>query len=119
MKVARVIPLFKSGILSLLTNYRPVSVLPTFSMFLERILYKCLDSFLFKYRILSCNQYCFRKNHSTAYALIQLYDKLSNAINQGKVTLGLFTVQVRDKRPTHTQNACTIFAQTRVKKRVP
>ena len=24
------------------------------------------------------------------YALIQLYDKLSDAINQGKVTLGLF-----------------------------
>ena len=29
------------------------------------------------------------------------------------------TVQVRDKRPTHTQNARTIFAQARVKKRVP
>ena len=29
------------------------------------------------------------------------------------------TVQVRDKWPTHTQNARTIFAQTRVKKRVP
>ena len=27
-----------------------------------------------------------------------------------------FTVQVRDKRPTHTQNARTIFAQTRVEK---
>ena len=32
----------------------------------------------------------FRKNHSTAYALIQLYDKLSDAIDQGKITLGLF-----------------------------
>ena len=30
-----------------------------------------------------------------------------------------YTVQVRDKRPTHTQNARTIFAQTRVEKRVP
>ena len=29
------------------------------------------------------------------------------------------TLQVRDKRPTHTQNARTIFTQTRVKKRVP
>ena len=43
-----------------------------------------------KYKILSCNQYGFRKNHSTAYALIQLYNKLSNAIDRGKVTLGLF-----------------------------
>ena len=89
MKVARVIPLFKSDTLSL-TNYRPVSVLPAFSKFLERIVYKRLDSFLNKYKILSCNQYGFRKNHSTSYALIQLYDKLSNAIDQGKVTLGLF-----------------------------
>ena len=84
MKVARVIPLFKSGTLSLFTNYRPVLVLPAFSKFLERIVYKHLDSFLNKYKILSCiNQYSFRKNHSTAYALIQLYDKLSNNIDQG------------------------------------
>ena len=50
-----------------------------------------MDSFfLNKYKIISCNQYGFRKNHSTAYALTQLYDKLSNATDQGKVTLGLF-----------------------------
>ena len=30
MKIARVIPLFKSGDKSLFTNYRPVSVLPVF-----------------------------------------------------------------------------------------
>lgn len=29
------------------------------------------------------------------------------------------TVQVRDKQPTYTQNACTIFGQMCVKKRVP
>ena len=34
------------------------------------------------------------------------------------MTAGLSTVQVRDKRPTHTQKARTIFAQTRVEKRV-
>jgi len=75
MKVAHVIPFYS---------------LPAFSKFLERIVYKHLDSFLNKYKILSCNQYGFRKNHSTANALIQLHDKLSNAIDQGKVTLGLF-----------------------------
>ena len=89
-KVARVMALFRSGTLTLFTNYRPVSVLPAFSKFLEKIVHKRLDSFLNKYKILSCNQYGFRKNHSTAYALIQLYGKLSNAIDQGKVTLSLF-----------------------------
>ena len=37
----------------------------------------------------SSNQYGFKKNHSTANALIQLYDKLLDATDQGKVTLGL------------------------------
>ena len=90
MKIARVVPLFKTGDLSLFTNYRPVCVLPALSKILERIVYNRLINFLNKFNILSRNQYGFRKNHSTAYALIQLYDKLSDAIDQGKVTLGLF-----------------------------
>ena len=45
MKIARVIPLFKSGDKSLFTNYRPVSVLPVFSKFLERIVYNRLINF--------------------------------------------------------------------------
>ena len=37
----------------------------------------------------SNNQYGFKKNHSTANALIQLYDKLLDSTDQGKVPLGL------------------------------
>ena len=37
LKIARVIPLFKSGTISLFTNYRPVYVLPAFSTILERM----------------------------------------------------------------------------------
>ena len=86
MKIARVVPLLKT----LFTNYRPVTVLPAFSKILERIVCNRLINFLNKFNILSNNQYGFRKNHSTAYASIQLYDNLSDAIDQGKVTLGLF-----------------------------
>ena len=90
MKIARVVPLFKTGDLSQFTNYRPVSVLPAFSKCLEGTVYNRLINFLNKFNTLSNNQYGFRKNHSTACALIQLYDKLSDATDQGKVTLGLF-----------------------------
>ena len=90
MKIARVVPLFKTGDLSQFTNYRPVSVLPAFSKCLEGTVYNRLINFLNKFNTLSNNQYGFRKNHSTAYALIQLNDKLSDATDQGKVTLGLF-----------------------------
>ena len=42
MKIARVAPVFKSGDTSLMTNYRPISVLPCFSKMLERIMYNRL-----------------------------------------------------------------------------
>ena len=53
MKIARVVPLFKTGDLSLLTNYRPVSVLPTFSKIPERIVYNHLINFLNKINLTS------------------------------------------------------------------
>ena len=82
--------MFKCGDKSLFTNYRPVSVLPVFSKFLTRIVHNRLINFLNKYDILSRNQYGFRIKYSTAHALIQLYDKISSALDNKKVTLDLF-----------------------------
>ena len=52
MKIACVIPVFKSDDQSLFTNYRPVSVLPSFSKVLERIIYNRLVHY-FKVSIFS------------------------------------------------------------------
>ena len=48
LKVARVIPLFKSGDSAIFTNYRPVSILPSFSKILERIVYNRLLNYIDK-----------------------------------------------------------------------
>ena len=64
MKIARVVPLFKSGDSTLFSNYRPVSVLPLFSKILERLMYKRLLAFVNKHDLLYCNQFGFRSNHS-------------------------------------------------------
>ena len=39
LKLAKVFPIFQNGEKDLLTNYRPISVLPCFSKILERIMY--------------------------------------------------------------------------------
>ena len=52
IKIARVVPLFKADDQSLFTNYRPVSVLPSFSKFLERIIYNRLLDYLTNLHIL-------------------------------------------------------------------
>ena len=90
MKIARVIPLYKSGAHNVFTNYRPVSILPAFSKILEKIMYKRLLAFLDRHKILSDTQFGFRKNHSTSYALTKLYDKISCAINNRETTVSVF-----------------------------
>ena len=90
MKIARVIPLFKADDQSLSTNYRPVSVLPSFSKFLERIIYNRLNDYLTNLNVLCDELYGFRKNHSPTLALIDLYDKISSALDRGDIAVGIF-----------------------------
>ena len=66
--------------------------MPAFSKILARIFHNRLINFVNKFNVPFNNHYGFRKSRSTVYALIHLYDKLSDAIDQGKITLGLFIV---------------------------
>ena len=90
MKIARVIPIFKSGDSSLLTNYRPVSVLPVFFKLLEKVIYNRILKYLDKHCILFKNQYGFRKGQSTSFALLHLFEKISSAIDRREHTVGIF-----------------------------
>ena len=90
MKIARVIPLFKADDQSLLTNYRPVSVLPNFSKFLERIIYDPLLDYLANLRTLCDNQFSFWKNHSATLSLIDLHDKIVSILDNGELAVGIF-----------------------------
>ena len=69
-KMARVIPLYKSGHRNIPGNYRPISILPTISKIMERILYNQLYNYLTEFGLLSGAQFGFRKSHSTATALL-------------------------------------------------
>ena len=53
-------------------------------------MYKHLLAFLDRHKILSDTQFGFRKNHSTSYALTKLYDKISCAIDNREITVGVF-----------------------------
>ena len=90
LKVARVIPLFKSSDAMLFCNYRPVSVLPHFSKILERLMYNTLISFINKHKLLLNFQFGFREGHSANLALIYLEDKIYNSLDKGEYVLGLF-----------------------------
>ena len=90
LKVARVIPIFKSGETNIFTNYRPVSVLPLFSKILERLMYTRLLDFINSNGILYDYQFGFRSNHSPNLALIVLVDRISKALADDEYVLGVF-----------------------------
>ena len=90
MKIARVIPLFKNGDVKEFSNYRPVSILPQFSQILEKVFHNRLMSFINDKQILNNSQFGFRKNMSTALAIIELVEEITTAIAEGKTTVGVF-----------------------------
>jgi hypothetical protein len=90
LKLAKVIPIFKSGNLNTFTNYRPISVLPILSKLFERVYYNRLFDFLTQEKLLFNNQFGFRKSHSTQMPLILLTDHILNAIDTGDYVLGVF-----------------------------
>ena len=90
MKLAKIVPIYKSGDSSLFSNYRPISVLPVFSKILEKLVYNRLLSFLDKNCILYDKQFGFRKKVSTSMALIHLIDKITEALDNKEHVLGVF-----------------------------
>ena len=82
--------MYKKGNSHLLKNYRPISILPCFSKLLEKCIFNRIYSFLCNNNILSKCQYGFRRNHSTAHALMDLQDKIISAIDKNNFGLGIF-----------------------------
>ncbi|XP_065667552.1 uncharacterized protein LOC136087866 [Hydra vulgaris] len=88
IKIARVVPIFKSGNPSDVTNYRPISVLTCISKVLERIMYNRLYSFLIQNNILYNKQFGFKSGHSTDHAILHLVHDIFKGFNEKKYTLG-------------------------------
>ena len=90
LKLAKIIPLFKSKDPATFSNYRPISLLSIFSKILEKVMYNRLYNYLVKFKFLYIYQFGFQKNKSTYMALICLVDKLTQALENGEYAVGVF-----------------------------
>jgi hypothetical protein len=48
-----------------------------------------ITAFADKFNILFQNRFCFRKNHSTSLALINLINKIATSVDKSEVTAGI------------------------------
>ena len=89
-KLAEVIPIFKSGKKTNLTNYRPISLLSPFSKLLEKCINKRLTSFFTKNNLLYNYQFGFRNNSSTENAVLQICEQLSESCDKKQLNCAVF-----------------------------
>ena len=90
LKLAKISPIFKDGKRDLFTNYRPISVLPSFSKIFEKLVYLRLESYLKSRLILSDSQFGFRRNHSSYMAVLDLHNNVTRAIEKNEYVIGIF-----------------------------
>ena len=90
LKISKIIPLFKKGSKLNAENYRPISLVSSFSKLLERLMSMKLIDFWNKHDFFNPNQYGFKKNSSTELAVLDLCHFVSDAIENKTNTLGVF-----------------------------
>ena len=80
LKIAKIIPILKSGNEQCTNKYRPISVLPFFSKIYKKIRAIFFTNFLDANDLLYNSQIGFRHNHSITHAIIILIVKISKAL---------------------------------------
>ena len=90
LKISRVKPLLKNGDVADLCNYRPISLLPSFSKVFEYVIFDQLCNYLRANNLLSIQQYGFRAGHSTELAALKLVDKLTEEMDKNNIPLNIY-----------------------------
>jgi hypothetical protein len=90
MKYSEIKPIYKKGDKTLITNYRPISLLPVFSKIFEKVIYKRVYHLLTLNNILVKEQFGFRCNNSTEIAIYTLINNILSSLNDKIIVGGLF-----------------------------
>ena len=90
LKLGKIIPIYKSGSKTDVSNYRPISILPIFSKIFESLMKNQLILFLNKMQILNNRQFGFRPGFSTFDAINTFTSDLHTALNKSKSILSIF-----------------------------
>ena len=91
MKTSRTVPIFKQeGSPKDCTNYRPISIIDSFSKIFEKCIYIRMKSFLNKNNFFHINQYGFREGRNVQQAVIKATNFISKAINENEIVVGVF-----------------------------
>lgn len=90
LKTAIVKPVFKSGDKLQVSNYRPISILPTISKVLEKVVAEQLMEHLDSLEMLHPLQFGFRKHYSTETACSYFLEDVKSSLDGGGIVGAVF-----------------------------
>ena len=90
LKPAKATPIFKKGSKLETGNYRPISLLSNLNKLLEKLMYARVYKFLNEKNCFYELQFGFRTRHSTTHTLIEITERLRQALDNNMVACGIF-----------------------------
>ena len=90
LRLAKVVPVFKSEDDLHPNNYRSISILSLFNHVFEKLMYSRLKPFLDKHNLLYQCQYGFQEKCSTQHALLDIVDRIQLNIDRKLFSCGIF-----------------------------
>ena len=89
-KKANVVPLHRKIDKQALKNYRPISLLPIFENFFERIIYNNIFEYLTTNKLISDNQSGFKPGDSCVNQLLSITHEIYHSLDNGLEVRGVF-----------------------------
>ena len=90
LKISKVVPLYKANDQMLLSNYRPIALLPSLSKIFEYVLLEQLTNYFVENNLLSPHQYGFCAKHSTELAALNIVDNLTYKLDSGLIPINIY-----------------------------
>lgn len=90
LKIAKVVPLFKKGEVTEISNYRPISLLPAISKIFEKTMYNRLVEYFEQYNLFDDSQHGFRKGKSVTTAAVDFVESIIKSIDNHEKVISIF-----------------------------
>jgi Notch-like protein len=90
LKYSQINPIFKKGSKTEMSNYRPISLLTSFSKVFEKVIYNRLHNHIKVNNISAKEQYGFRNSSSTEIDSYNLINNIPKALNNKVWVGGIF-----------------------------
>ena len=90
LKMSKVVPLYNTNDQIILSNYRPIALLPSLSKIFEYVLLEQLTNYFVENNLLFPHQYVSCAKHSTELTALIIVDNLSYEFDSGLIPINIY-----------------------------